>query len=209
MWGLQTFRLLSLIAAFLPAGFSSGIAAEVIHSFDSHVVLDKSGELTVTERIRVRAEGSAIKRGIYRDFPLTFTDAQGRRREVSFKLLGVTRDGRPEPHFTERKSGGVIRIYAGDKDVLLSTGNYTYEFRYRTARQVRWFDTGPELNWNVTGNFWTFPILSASYRLELADGLRPVRWTAFTGPCARQRLSRRAQQRRRARRHHHAAAAGG
>jgi uncharacterized membrane protein YgcG len=182
MRGLHRLRLLSLIAVFLLAGLSCGIAAEVIHSFDSHVILDKSGELTVTERIRVRAEGSSIKRGIYRDFPLIFTDAQGRRREVNFKLLEVTRDGKPEPHFTERKSGGVIRIYAGDKDVLLSRGDYTYVFRYRTARQVRWFDTGPELNWNVTGNFWTFPILTASYRLELADGLRPVRWTAFTGP---------------------------
>ncbi len=193
MRGLHRLRLLSLIAVFLLAGFSRGIAAEVIHSFDSHVVLDKSGELTVTERIRVRAEGSAIKRGIYRDFPLTFTDAQGKRREVSFTLLGVTRDGRPEKYFTERKSGGVIRIYAGDKDVLLSRGDYTYVFRYRTARQVRWFDTGPELNWNVTGNFWTFPILAASYRLELADGLRPVRWTAFTGPLGARGTNYRAE----------------
>lgn len=179
---LAPVRLLSLLGLVLLTGMTGTHAAEVINSFDSHVVLDKSGELTVTERIRVRAEGRDIKRGIYRDFPLTFVDAQGRRREVSFKLLGVSRDGRPENHFTERKSAGVIRIYAGDKDVMLTPGDHTYEFRYRTARQVRWFDSGPELNWNVTGNFWTFPILAASYRLELADGLRPVRWTAFTGP---------------------------
>ena len=182
MSGLHRLRLLSLVVLFLCTGLTRGIAAEVIHSFDSHAVLDRSGDLTVTERIRVRAEGAAIKRGIYRDFPLTFTDAQGKRREVSFKLLEVTRDGKPEPYFTERKSGGVIRIYAGDKDVLLARGDYTYVFRYRTARQVRWFDGAAELNWNVTGNFWTFPILAASYRLELADRLAPTRWTAFTGP---------------------------
>lgn len=182
MQKLAPVRRLSLLGLVLLAGITRAPAAEVIHSFDSHGVLDKSGELSVTERIRVRAEGRDIKRGIYRDFPLTFLDAEGRRREVSFKLLGVTRDGRPENYFTERKSGGVIRIYAGDKDVTLTPGDHTYEFRYRTARQVRWFDSGPELNWNVTGNFWTFPILAASYRLELADGLRPVRWTAFTGP---------------------------
>ena len=162
--------------------FSPGFAAEIIHAFDSTVVLAKDGELTVTERIRVRAEGASIRRGIFRDFPLTFTDAQGKRREVSFTLLDVTRDGKPEPHFTEHKGNNVLRIYAGDKDTLLQPGDYTYVIRYRTARQVRWFDGKPELNWNVTGNFWTFPITAASYRLELADHMRPTRWTAFTGP---------------------------
>ncbi|MCK9908938.1 DUF2207 domain-containing protein [Microbacteriaceae bacterium K1510] len=178
-------RFIQLAAAALTlwlASLSLSVAAEVIHSFDSTVVLAKDGELTVTERIRVRAEGSAIRRGIFRDFPLTFTDAQGKLREVSFTLLDVTRDGKPEPHFTERKNNTVLRIYAGDKDTLLQPGDYTYVIRYRTARQVRWFDGKPELNWNVTGNFWTFPISAASYRLELADGMRPTRWTAFTGP---------------------------
>ena len=54
-------------------------------------------------------------------------------------------------------------------------------FRYRTGRQIRWFDGKPELNWNVTGNFWRFPVLDASYHLHLAGGEGPVRWTAFTG----------------------------
>jgi len=165
-------------------GLSHGLAAEVIHSFDSTAVLAKNGELTVTERIRVHAERSSIKRGIFRDFPLTFTDAQGKRHEVSFTLLDVTRDGEPEPHSTERVRGNnsVLRIYAGDKKVRLQRGDYTYVIRYRTARQVRWIDGTPELNWNVTGNFWAFPILAASYRLELADKMEPTRWTAFTGP---------------------------
>ena len=49
------------------------------------------------------------------------------------------------------------------------------------AARYRWFDGKPELNWNVTGNFWTFPIRSAHYRLELPGGVSPLRWTAFTG----------------------------
>ena len=179
---VQCARLATAALTLWLGSFSLSVAAEVIHSFDSTVVLAKDGELTVTERIRVRAEGSSIRRGIFRDFPLTFTDAQGKRREVSFTLLDVTRDGKPEPHFTERKNNSVLRIYAGDKDTVLQPGDYTYVVRYRTARQVRWFDGRPELNWNVTGNFWTFPITAASYRLELADGMRPTRWTAFTGP---------------------------
>ena len=50
-------------------------AAEVIHISIRTSQVAKDGELTVTETLRVRAEGRAIRRGIYRDFPLTFVDA--------------------------------------------------------------------------------------------------------------------------------------
>jgi hypothetical protein len=135
---------------YAPAAF----AAEVIHSFDSTVRVAKDGELTVTEAIRVQAEGREIRHGIYRDFPLTFKDAGGTVREVDFKLLAVERDGRPERYSTTRQHG-VIRIYAGSKDVDVPRGEHTYVFRYRTGRQIRWFGGRPELNWNVTGTFGT------------------------------------------------------
>lgn len=172
--------LLGLVLALAPSLGSGAFAAEVIHRFDSTVQVAKDGTLTVTETIRVRAEGSEIKRGIHRDFPLTFKDAAGGLHEVTFDLLDVTRDGKAEPHFTKREHG-ILQIYAGDKDVLIPHGDHTYVFRYRTGRQIRWFDGKPELNWNVTGNFWNFPILAASYRLEPVGGQRPLRWTAFTG----------------------------
>jgi uncharacterized membrane protein YgcG len=159
---------------------SSAGAQEVIRSFDSVVQVAKDGTLTVTETIAVTAEDRAIRRGIYRDFPLTFRDAAGRTHEVTFSLKSVTRDGRPEPHFTERQHNA-IRIYAGEKSVILRPGNYTYVITYETGRQIRWFDGKPELNWNVTGNFWNFPIFTATYELQLPDGVKPVRWIAFTG----------------------------
>ncbi len=167
--------LLGALVAASPAG-----AAEVIHTFNSTVEVAKDGELTVTETLRVRAEGSAMRHGIYRDFPLTFRDAGGAVRDVTFRLLAVSRDGRSEPYHTAREHG-VIRIYAGDKDVMLPVGDHTYVFKYRTGRQVRWFDGKPELNWNVTGNFWQFPIDEANYHLQLAGGAAPLRWTAYTG----------------------------
>ena len=169
-----------LVFLLLLCGATTAFAAEVIHSFDSTVRVAKDGELTVTEAIRVEAEGREIRHGIYRDFPLTFKDADGKVREVDFKLLGVERDGRPERYSTTRQHG-VIRIYAGSKDVDVPRGEHTYVFRYRTGRQIRWFDGRPELNWNVTGNFWNFPILAVNYNLELAGGARPLRWTAYTG----------------------------
>jgi hypothetical protein len=198
------WRTVILLAALIGAGQAS--AAEVIHSFVSDVKVAKDGELTVTEALQVRAEGSAMRHGIYRDFPLTFKDAGGTLREVTFSLVNVSRDGAAEPYHTER-THGVIRIYAGSKDVLIRPGEHTYVFEYRTGRQMRWFDGKPELNWNVTGNFWRFPIESdlppAAVRRRSAGALdrlhRPARR-------ARHRLAR---QRRPARDAHcvdHAAA---
>jgi hypothetical protein len=169
-----------LVFLLLLCSAATVFAAEVIHSFDSTVRVAKDGELTVTEAIRVEAEGREIRHGIYRDFPLTFRDPGGNLREVDFKLLAVERDGRPERYSTTRQHG-VIRIYAGSKDVDIPRGEHTYVFRYQTGRQVRWFDGRPELNWNVTGNFWNFPILQVNYNLELVEDARPLRWTAYTG----------------------------
>jgi hypothetical protein len=174
-------RALICAAALVFLQLGSAFGQEVIHRFDSVVRVAPDGTLTVTETIRVRAEGAEIRRGIYRDFPLTFRDTTGRTREVSFRLLGVMRDGRPEPHFT-RRQGSFIRIYAGQEDVLLRRGDYTYTFSYETGRQLRWFDGGAELYWNVTGNEWNFPIYQATVRVELPGSARPARWTAYTGP---------------------------
>ena len=88
------------IFLLLLCGATTAFAAEVVHSFDSTVRVAKDGELTVTEAIRVEAEGREIRHGIYRDFPLTFKDAGGKVREVDFKLLGV------EPG---RQAGEIIR----------------------------------------------------------------------------------------------------
>jgi hypothetical protein len=170
---------LFFLGLWLGAGASAS-AAEVINYFDSDVSVAKDGELTVVETIRVQAEGRAMRHGIYRDFPLTFRDAGGTVREVTFSILGITREGRPERYHTERRNN-FIRIYIGSKDTLIPRGDHTYVFRYLTGRQVRWFDGKPELNWNVTGNYWNFPILTATYHLHLTGGAAPLRWTAFTG----------------------------
>ena len=129
------------IAAFLTFWLcllvgSAALAEEYFDSYHSDIALSKNGLLTVTETIRVHAEGKAIRRGIYRDFPLTFTDASGREREVGFQILGVERDGRPEPYRTESIRRG-LRIYFGSSDVLLERGFHEYRLTYETTRQIR------------------------------------------------------------------------
>jgi uncharacterized membrane protein YgcG len=173
---LSTLALALILALPVPAH-----AAEVIERFTSDIQVQPDGALAVTETIRVRAEGVEIRRGIYRDFPLTFTDAEGNTRRVGFRLGEVTRNGRPEPHF-ERPSRDGVRIYIGAEDVFIPHGTHTYTLSYITTRQVRTFDGEPELYWNVTGNEWVFPILAAEARVRLPGGAEPSRWTAYTGP---------------------------
>ncbi|WP_431322759.1 DUF2207 domain-containing protein [Rhizobium sp. YTU87027] len=168
-------------ALFLMLAAHGAIATEVINAFASDIELEKSGAMTVTETISVNAEGNRIRRGIFRDFPLTYQDEKGRLRRVDFDVISVKRDGRDEPWHTESISGG-IRIYAGSEDVTVSYGRHEYVFTYRTNRQIRYFDDHDELYWNVTGNGWIFPILAATATVNLPDGVSAIDTAFFTGP---------------------------
>jgi hypothetical protein len=157
------------------------LAAEVINSYVSNIALEKNGTMTVAETITVNAEGNQIRRGIFRDFPLTLKNAEGRTIRVDFDLVSVTRDGHDEPSRTETITNG-IRIYAGSADVMLTPGRHQYVFTYRTGRQIRYFDDHDELYWNVTGNGWIFPILSATSNVTLPPGVSATDTNVFTGP---------------------------
>ena len=176
-------RQLVRVAAFLLGLLvvsSSAFANEAITLFDSTVAVQPNSDLLVTESITIKAEGYDIRRGIYRDFPTTYREPGGSVRGVGFKLLEVTRDGKPEPYHTESISDG-IRIYAGDADTYLQPGVYTYVLRYRTSRQLRYFADYDEVYWNVTGNFWNFPIERAVGRIVLPEGASILQKAAYTG----------------------------
>lgn len=169
---MTRFVALLGIFFFLLATAGVGRADEVFSSYHSVIDVAENGTLTVTETITANVEGNQIRRGIFRDLPLTFTDAKGRRSKVDFKLLSVERDGEEEPYRTESISGG-IRIYTGSAEVFLPHGEHTFQFTYETSRQIRFFDDHDELYWNVTGTEWAFPIDEASATVNLPEGVRP------------------------------------
>jgi len=172
--------VLACICAALPAGV---LADERILEYHSHIEVQPGSTLEVVETIRVRAEGRAIRRGIYRDFPTLYVNRRGERVVTGFDLLSITRDGRPEPHHEERRPDG-IRVYAGSADVFLDPGEYTYQIVYRTDRQLGFFSDHDELYWNVTGNGWAFPIdrASADVYLPAAIPRDRIEVEAYTGP---------------------------
>ena len=156
-------------------------AAEIITNFDQAIALHRDGSMRVVETISVNAEGRDIRRGIFRDFPLTMTDANGREIEVDFKVVSVERDGQPEDWRSERIQGGE-RIYIGNADRILNPGSHVFRITYDTDRQIRYFDDHEELYWNVTGNGWLFPIINAKATVTLPDGVEPQQLAFFTGP---------------------------
>lgn len=173
-------RVLLFLSIALPL---SAFAREEILSFDSHIKVETDGSMWVEEIIKVRAEGKKIKRGIFRDFPTEYKDRLGNAYNVGFYLHQVLRDGQSEPHHTKPLSNG-IRIYVGSSNIHLNTGVYTYTLRYRTDRQLGFFEQHDELYWNATGTDWDFPILTASVRVNLPGGvsLDDVNVEGYTGP---------------------------
>ena len=157
-------------------------ADERILDYHSDIEVFADGSMQVTETIRVRAEKQEIKRGIYRDFPTDYRDRLGNRYRVGFEVVDVGRDGRAEDWHTQPIANGV-RVYVGNKNVYLDSGDYTYALTYRTNRQLGFFDDHDELYWNVTGNFWSFPIDQASARVVLPEGVpaEQLAAEAYTG----------------------------
>ncbi|CAN5595184.1 hypothetical protein BH23PSE2_BH23PSE2_06740 [soil metagenome] len=159
-------RLWLLLVLVLTALSGQAWAQERILAYDSVVEVRADGSLEVVEHIRVRAEGSNIRRGIYRDYPTRYRDRRGNRVVVGFEVVEVLRDGRPEPWFTERVSNGV-RINTGNDDFLPVPAEYTYTLRYRTTRQLGFFDAHDELYWNAIGTGWMFAIERGSVEVRL------------------------------------------
>lgn len=188
-------RLLA-IALLLVASMGAALptrAEERILGYDSLLAVQADGSMEVTETITVRAEGTSIRRGIYRDFPTRYRDRFGNRVVVGFEVLGVERDGRPEPWFTERRRNGV-RVNTGNDDLLPTPATYTYAIRYRTNRQLGFFEDHDELYWNVNGLGWDFPIDAVQATVTLPE-LVPsakLQLEAYTGSNKGQGLDYRA-----------------
>ncbi|HEY1637248.1 MAG TPA: DUF2207 domain-containing protein [Rhizomicrobium sp.] len=182
-----------LVAAFFASCLVRASADERITNYDSKIEVARNGALTVTETISVIAEGDRIRHGIYRDFPTTYTDKFGRRVHVGFDVLRVTRDGHEEPYDLSSIDSGQ-RIKVGSANSFVSSGPHTYAITYATDRQIGFFRDYDELYWNVTGNFWAFPIDRAEATIDLPAGARVTQYASYTGSAGSRANNARCQQ---------------
>jgi len=157
-------------------------ASEEITRYHSTVDILADGRMDVTEHITVKAEGKAIRRGIYRDFPTRYKDRFGNRVRVDLDVHSVERDGSSEPWFTESRGNGV-RINTGDDSFLDVPAEYRFTFRFTTSRQLGFFKSHDELYWNAIGTGWQFPIKSGSVEVRLPEPVEAadLQLDAYTG----------------------------
>lgn len=186
--GLQGFiarPLLVCVCVLFALGWfpTDAGAAERITRYDVLIEIAADASLTITEEIVVTAEGSNIRRGIYRDFPTRYKDRLGNQVRVEFEVLDVRRDGQVEPWFTESVSNGV-RVNTGDDTMLSVPASYDYTLRYRTNRQLGFFDTHDELYFNAIGTGWVFPVEAATVEVRLPEPVPTSALSAegYTGP---------------------------
>ena len=146
-------------------------ASERILLIDSEIHVLPDGNLRVLETIRIRSAGQKFKHGLQREFPRTYVGPFGSRAEVAFNVEEVLRDGTPEP-FTLARKGNDAVLRAGQSDVLLNPGEYTYRITYVTDRQLGFFADHDELYWNAVGTRWRLPIDQATATVELPPAVQ-------------------------------------
>lgn len=168
--------LFILLLALAPCPHAEGRSI-VIERFDADIAVGADGGAEVTERIQARFVGAW--NGLFRTIPVEYRTLQGMNYTLFLDLLGVTDDaGTPlrveasrERHYKK------FKVWVpGARDA-----SRTLLLRYRVRNGLKFFDDHDELYWNVTGDEWPFPILSASARIRLPAGVSGLRAVAFTG----------------------------
>ena len=147
---------------------------EKIYLFDVKIDVQTNGSINITENITLNAKHQQIRRGIYRDIPVSFGN--------QLDSISLTMDGQTHPFFTENK-GRNLRVNFGN-DNYIPQGRHTYSFNYTYKNAIKFFKNYDELYWNITGNDWNFTIDKAIVQVNLPanafvqkDGI-----SLYTGP---------------------------
>src|SRR5271166_1129607 len=178
---MATARIALALALLLLGATAADAQTERILDFLSDVELQPDSRLEVTETIRFQVLGTQIRHGINRDFPTDYPGPWGSRSTTGFVLEDASLDGDAVPTQVSRLQNGV-RIRIGDPAWLVPPGIHTYTIRYLTWWQVSFGPDEDGLDWNVTGNGWTWPIDRAELRLRGPEGLVWDNIRLFTGP---------------------------
>lgn len=147
---------------------------ECVVSFDVSLEVRSDASAAITEEITVNAEGGKIRRGIVRVLPWYI--------DVPVKVISLEKDGKPHPYFIE-SINNTREVNFGD-DTFLTYGLHTYKLSYIMQNAADFFKDYDEINWNVTGSDWDFPIKRASLAITLPQGANAIqdKISTYTGP---------------------------
>jgi len=185
-FAMGCLALLSLPALLAASGArtappTAAVRSWHIEDFHAEVHVRRSGEVEVTETLRVRFEGSY--NGIFRTIPIQYRTRANLNYTLGLEVLAVE-DGAGQTlrYETSRERHlRKIKVWVpGASDAVR-----TVVIRYRVDNALRFFDEDDqawdELYWNVTGDEWPVPIERASVRVRLPAAVTGVRARGFTG----------------------------
>ncbi|EER1941494.1 DUF2207 domain-containing protein [Escherichia coli] len=141
---------------------------EGISLFDVEATLQPDGVLDIKENIHFQARNQQIKHGFYRDLPRLWMQPDGDAALLNYHIVGVTRDGIPEPWHLDWHIG-LMSIVVGDKQRFLPQGDYHYQIHYQVKNAFLREGDSDLLIWNVTGNHWPFEIYKTRFSLKFPD----------------------------------------
>ena len=173
---MRSFFVILLLALFHVVLLSQ---EERIYTHHSDIVVDTTGIIRVSEKIRIYATGNLFKRGITRALPTSRNDVEGNKIRIDYTILEVYKNGQKESYFTEREGGDLV-IYVGNKNKVLSPGYYDYEIIYESAGQIGFFEEFDELGWNVNGES-DRPVDLVSCEVHLPNNTKILSHRCYTG----------------------------
>ena len=118
-----------LLSCFLLPGLV--LAQEAIEDFAVTLQVEADGDLLVTEHITVRAEGRDIRRGIYRDLPVSYALPMGLEQSSPITLLGAW------SRLTDSNDS-----YRWDVGGAYSWGNLRLSLAYERTKDKGWYNGG-------------------------------------------------------------------
>ncbi len=175
---IPCFILLMGFVALLP---SPAFASTDITEFISEIQIFDDSRVVVTESVQYDF-GTEEHHGIYRIIQFRYT-INWASYNIKIRVLSVEDAlGNAWP-FSTSSFAGELKIQIGDASSYVS-GLQTYNIAYEVKRAINYFDDHDELYWNITGNGWDVPIISATASVTLPEAVseEQLQFACFTGP---------------------------
>lgn len=150
---------------------------EEIVVFDTKIKIEQDTSLSIIEKISYFTPDQ--KHGIFRYIPEKYR-REGMIVENPVSDISVTDyDGKAIPFETTRE-GGNVTLKIGNPEYTFS-GLQTYIISYKVNNALLRHKDFDELYWDITGEGWSFPILSATATIE-SPFAKTREVVCFTGP---------------------------
>lgn len=157
------------------------VKAEKINDFQTDIKINKSGTVSVIEKIVYDFE-SLYRHGIFRYIPVVWKNSEGKRFKLEHKIIGITDENGAAYNYSTSNTGENIKFQIGDANKKI-TGIHTYMIKYEVGGAITYFSDHDELYRNITGNDWQVPIEKASVQISLPEAItiENIRTTCYTG----------------------------